>query len=202
MNADRSLTATEIVAGASSQLTDAGYRRIAGDALQDWPLSNARLYEDRYGIVAVVVYETWEHLRTDWPEAQGALVTFISRHISRSEPKAWDGYLVLMTPGIRGSEGQEEWMRIRYNTSRVRKLIATGEELRTLADVRSTLLPVLPVEIERHVIELDGSVLALVPPILEKHKKVPPDAAEAVVAAFRQQRNMLKALHDHRAAEK
>ncbi|MGH2403880.1 MAG: hypothetical protein ACRDGN_05370, partial [bacterium] len=150
---EKSLTSTDILAAAGEILVSHGYSRSSDAVALGAPLRNTRLLEDAYGIVAVVVYETWEDLVTRWPDAQGFLVDLISKHVSSADAKAWEGYLVLLTPAVIGMASRSDADRIRYDTTRVRKLLATGEELRTVSDVERVLLPLLPldeVEVGRH----------------------------------------------------
>ena len=197
MTAQRSLTSTEVLAAATVSLVAGGYRRIDTTS-EDWGIPNSRLFEDEYGLVAVVVYETWEALAAEWVVAQGALVELISRHLSRSHPKSWEGYLVALTPGSRGRSGRQEWMNIRYNTNRLRKLVASGEELRAIADVETALAPLLPVDSQAVTVDLFASVLDLVPDLVHDSSGLPRKVAQEVVNAFVQQRNMLEALHNAR----
>jgi len=61
-------------------------------------------------------------------------VNVISENIGHAEWKAWDGYLVLLTPGLAPSE-EANIEAVRYDTTRLRKLVATGEDLRNPTDV-------------------------------------------------------------------
>src|SRR2546426_1982003 len=128
---EKSLTATDILATAAELLVSHGYSKSSDAIALRAPLPNTRVFEDTYGIVAVVVYETWEDLDTRWPDAQGFLVDLISEHVSSADAKAWEGYLVLLTPAVIGMTSQPDADRIRYDTTRVRKFLATGEELKT-----------------------------------------------------------------------
>src|SRR5437016_5737672 len=139
-----SLTSTEIVAAANSVLLSGGYRLIDRAQLDIPAVSAARFYEDAFGIVEVVVFDTWESLRSEWANAQASLVELISRFVQTGEAKAWEGYLVLFTPAVVPSEQRDKADGIRYNTNRVRKLLATGENLQTITDVERTLVPLLP----------------------------------------------------------
>jgi hypothetical protein len=103
------------------------------------------LFEDPYSLAAVVVYDTWKELFNRWPDAQAAAVDIVSSRLGKSEPKSWDVYLVLLTPAFADTGAAREVNAIRYDTTRVRKLISTGDELRTLDDVKRTILPLLPV---------------------------------------------------------
>ncbi len=195
MNDRDLLTTTDILAAASEYLTDGGYRRIDSVDLGKLAKTGARLFEDAYGIVAVVVYDTWRELSESWPEAQAALVEVISQYVGQSEAKAWDGYLVLCAPGVLASEARFEPTEIRYNTSRVRKLVAAGDELRTLSDVERSLLPLLPLEAD---VELKDQESALeVLPELLSQRGLPQQAVRVVIQAFLEQLPILESLHSH-----
>jgi hypothetical protein len=139
-----SLTSSEIVAAATSALLSGGYRPVERTQLDIPVLSTARFYEDAFGIVEIVVFDTWENLKSQWPNAQASLVEVISRFVQTGEAKAWEGYLVLFTPAVLPPEQRDDAEGIRYNTSRVRKLLSTGEDLQTITDVERTLIPLLP----------------------------------------------------------
>src|SRR4051812_17097065 len=96
----QSLTATQLLAAATDLLTVSGYSRADVTTEAVVPGAASRIFEDAYGIVAVHVFDTWSHLAEQWNVAQGQLVDVISEHLRRPEPKAWEGYLVLMTPGL------------------------------------------------------------------------------------------------------
>ena len=79
MNEDLSLTATELVAAASKTLEERGFRRVDQAIVDPLFTSGARVFEDVFAVVAVVVYETWEALSSDWMEAQASLVDLNQR---------------------------------------------------------------------------------------------------------------------------
>ena len=139
------LTLTEMLAAASDILVNGDFSPIAAEIVQDWP-SESRLFEDPYSIVAVSAFESWGELEERWPEAQASLVQLMSKFLSRGEPKSWEGYLVLITPGIAGDSAFLTVSESRRDTTRIRKLVATGDELETISDVARVLLPVLPLE--------------------------------------------------------
>lgn len=197
MSVSRPLTTTEILAAATEQFATAGYRRIDPSG-ENWDLSNSRLFEDRFGLVGLVVFETWAQLVEGWPEAQGLLVDVISRHASRSNPKAWEGYLVLLTPGVRGQAGKEDWTSIRYNTRRIRKFVASGEELRSIGDVRATIAPLLPFETHAGTATLDESVLDMIPDLLLETHGIPRELSRRMVRAFDGRRNLMQEIHEAR----
>ena len=97
------LTVTKLLAAATDFLTRGGYvRLLEEESSAEWS-SSSRLFEDSYGIVAVIVYDSWSEVENTWAEDQERLVNLISRHMKSTDPKAWDGYLVLMTPGVLSS---------------------------------------------------------------------------------------------------
>src|SRR5271155_1735484 len=107
MTDNTSLTITDLLAASTQCLENAGYTRIEADAAWDFNKQAARLFEDEYNIVAVVVYGTWRDLVENWGTEQAGLVELISRHLSSNDAKAWDGYLVLLTPS-RVGEGERD----------------------------------------------------------------------------------------------
>jgi hypothetical protein len=86
------------MAAASKMLSDGSYRQVTKGA-EGWDTPTSRLFEDEYNVVGIAVFETCAELLQSWPDVQGSLVDVISQHIGREESKAWDGYLVLLSPG-------------------------------------------------------------------------------------------------------
>jgi hypothetical protein len=189
-------TTTDLIAAASEVLLESGYRQINGFA--DWNTSTSRLFEDEYSIVGVALFETCKDLLHTWPDVQAALVDVISRHVGNQESKSWDGYLVLLTPGIAPSE-TDALETIRYDTTRLRKLVATGSELKLPTDVERILRPLLPLRAERANVEQE-SALDLLPRLLAA-QQIPEDVTRVIVEAFRQQSPLLEQLHRHRGEE-
>lgn len=138
-------TSTTLMAVASEVLVESGFRPVPFELSEQWGSANCRLYEDPYSLVAVVIYDTWQELQRRWPDAQSRLVDLVAATISKSEAKAWDVYLAILTPAFVDSDSNRELNAIRYDTTRVRKLISTGDDLRALDDVRRTLMPLLPI---------------------------------------------------------
>jgi len=195
MSDDRHLTATQILASASETLTDGGYTRIEGELGGKFSAGSTRLFEDPYALVAVVVFETWRELEASWPEAQGAFVDLISNFVTASDAKAWDGYIVLLTPALMSPETKSQATDIRYDTSRVRKLVGSGDELKSLSDIDRVLLPLLPLDSESDVQERE-SVLNQLPNLLSG-QGVPQGAVRAIVDAFVQQRALMERLSEY-----
>jgi len=187
-----SVTPTDLIAAATKTLQDGGYRQITA-RFPDWNNQTARLFEDKYSIVGLVVFETCGELLRTWTDLQGSLVNVISHHVGREESKAWDGYLVLLSPGIAPSEdnGIEA---IRYDTRRVRKLVATGDDLRGLTEVERVLRPLLPFAVGSASVG-QGTALDLLPKLLSAHN-IPEETTKALVEAFRKQASLLETLND------
>lgn len=185
---DEYLTPSQLVAAATEELLSGGYREYRGSKAALNGLS--RIFEDSYGIVALHVYETWGALEQQWHEAQGRLVDLITANFARSEPKAWEGYLVLLTPAF--SDSPQRVGEIQRNTQRVRKLVATGGELRTLANLKGVLLPLLPLGIEDRR-DAEPGLLDRLPDLLENHG-IRREVTAVVAGAFQRNESILDAL--------
>lgn len=190
-------TSTDLIAAASQTLVDGGYQQIA-KRFQEWDTPTSRLFEDEYGIVGVVVFDTCAELLRSWPDLQAALVDVISRHVGKEEAKSWDGYLVLLSPGIAPSEGNTI-DEVRYNTTRLRKLVATADDLKSSTDVERVLRPLLPLPHDRANVGHE-SALDLLPRLLAD-QKIPEDVTRALIEAFREQSPLLERLHQHRGEQ-
>src|SRR5262249_3267445 len=126
------------------------------------------------------------------------LVELISKNLSSSEAKAWEGYLVLLTPGVLPSEARTEADRVRHDTSRVRKFVAAGEGLQNIADVHRVLMPLLPLDgIDLRTTE---STLSVLPELLAT-RGLPKRAVEVIIKAFLEQQPLVERLHLHRATD-
>jgi hypothetical protein len=190
-------TATTLVAAASEVLEGAGYRRVGPDREGEWPGAGARVYEDPYSVVALVVYETWADISESWLEAQAALVELISTHFTRGDAKSWEGYLVLLTPSVVPSDARLDAIAIQRNTTHVRKLLATGDELRTIEDVASALLPLLPLE-PGHALAEPRSALDLLPELLAR-RAISEESVRVAIQAFLAQEPVIERLHSRLA---
>lgn len=174
-------TSTSLVGSAAQILKGGGYRQLVDQARKFWDSPNTKLFEDENGIVALVVYETWQDLLSEWESAQAILVDLISKYVSSGEPKAWDGYLVLLTPSPVATETELE--RIRYDVTRVRKIVATGNELPSRTHLEWVLAPLLPLSADLVADEQDD-VIARLPNDIESEKDIPGRYVKAVVDAF------------------
>lgn len=192
------LTRTEIIAGATQVLEEWGYSRVKHTD-PSWPESSSRVFEDRFGIVALFAYDRWDELLQAWPKAQGLLVDLISKFLRHDQPKAWDGYLVLLTPDVVPTSDRPALETIRYNTSRVRKIVAAGDTLQVLADLREVLLALSPLIPSVAQLEIQGP-LELLPKLLETHG-IPRELSSEVVAAYRRNTPLFDALHSYAQRE-
>ena len=187
------LTPTNLLASASNYLDDAGYTQISPERLDGLDTRGGRFFEDEYRVVMLLVFDTWTALNKDWPSAQGSMVELISAHMTSTVEKTWDGYLVLLTLDPCPPSERGEVDRIRYDTMRVRKLVAAGDELQGLGDVQRALLPLLP--IDTHIdAEQEISALDRLPGLLGD-QGIEPEATRALLRAFRERNSLVEALH-------
>ena len=190
-NSSNRITTTDLMAAATKALVDGGYSQVVR-GFEGWDTPTSRLFEDEYNIVGIVIFDTCGELLRSWPDAQGSLVDVISRHVGREESKAWDGYLILLSPGLASSESAA-LDAVRYNTTRVRKLIGTGDDLRSPTDVERVLRALLPLGEERANVS-QHSVLDLLPRLLVDHG-IAKETTQILVDAFREQAPLLERLH-------
>ena len=193
------ITVTMLVAEAGEILESAGFKPVDASATGTWRATEARVYEDEYSIVCIAVYDTWTDLSFRWIDDQSGLVGLISKHFTRTEGKAWDGYLVLLTPSVVPASARRSSVDIRRNTVHVRKLVAAGDELRAVDAVRRTLLPLLP--LESHQAQRPTNVLDTLPSLLAIHG-VDQETARVAIGAFLDQRPIIEALHLFRARKR
>ena len=196
-NSPTGLTSTDLIAAASQALTNGGYQ-LVDRKFEAWDTPTSRLFEDEYNVVGVVIFDTCAELLRAWPDLQGSLVDVISSQVGREEGKSWDGYLVLLTAGVAPSEdaGIEA---VRYNITRLRKLVATGDDLRSPADVERVLRPLLPLGQERASLSQE-SALDLLPRLLAD-QGIPKETTQLLVDAFREQSPLLERLHQQRGGQ-
>jgi hypothetical protein len=188
------LTPIQVLAAVTDTLSSNNYVEVS---VPDGQIGSARVFEDAFGIVAVNIYETWGQLARNWHTAQGDFVDLISGHLRRGEPKTWEGYLVLLTPSLLGESEMLEITEIRNDTNRVRKIVASGDDLTTLDDVQTALLPLLPLPISDALSAEDSNLLALLPSLLEP-RGIEPRLTEAALDAFASNESIVERLHSMR----
>ncbi len=191
------MTSTDLIAASSSVLEGGGYKPILA-GFPEWNTTSTRLFEDKYNVVGIAVYPTITELLHSWTGLQGALVDVISRHVGRAENKSWDGYLVLLTTNIAPS-ADIEIDRIRHDTTRLRKLVAIGDDLSTAGDVERLLRPLLPLRTAGTLID-QGTALELLPGLLAE-QGIDVKTTELIVKSFVAQESLMEALHQLGASE-
>lgn len=187
------LTVTQLLAAATDVLTSSGYVGATMQGRNSSPASTSRVFEDPYGIVAAYIFESWNQLLDEWHLAQGELVDLMTETLSRPEPKAWEGYLILMTPGLMPIGERTIINEIRADTNRVRKLVAAGDELGTLDDIRTFLLPLVPLQMDSSLSGQAG-LLESLPQLLKEHG-VPSPVTDVVLQAFSENESIFQRLH-------
>lgn len=191
------MTTTDLIAASTSVLEAGGYQPIR-EGFPEWNTPSTRLFEDRYSVVGIAVFKTAAELLQSWADLQGALVDVISRHVGKTENKAWDGYLVLLTTAIApASDANIE--DIRSDTTRLRKLVATGEDLRTPSDVERLLRSLLPLRDPQGSIG-QGTALDLLPKLLAE-QGINEATTKVLVKSFIEQEPLMEALHRTREAQ-
>lgn len=189
------LTATEVVGAAGERLMRAGFQ--IGPELPLGVGERLRCFEDDVSIVGVAQFRSWTALRTNWIDAQSVLVDLLTERLDRSDPKAWEGYLVLLT--LDRAVNPAEVDEIRRDTTRLRKIVATGEDLTSISQVDDALLPVLPLSggVLRHDA---GGILGRLPGLLAE-KGIDEALTLRVVGAFDSDRPLMEAVAEWRAAQ-
>lgn len=193
MNARQgALSRTQLHAAAAEVLLRGGYSEVGSSS----ETTGLRLFEDAFGVVAVAVFDTWQQLSSNWHLSQGQLVELMAASLAQREPKAWEGYLVLMTPGLLPPGDEPVVSDMRNDTNRVRKIVATGEELSGLQQVHAALLPLLPLALD-DVNESGVGVLAMLTGMLTENG-ISPETSQAVVRAFTENESIIESLHARR----
>jgi hypothetical protein len=172
------------------QLSGSGYTTTRSLPVEI-PGDQCLLAEDPYNIIAVTGFTTWAQLALHWPDAQSAFVGLIASRLSKSAPKAWDGYLVLICESSPADSA--EVTRIERDTTRVRKIVGTAETLHTTNDVLRLLDPFLPLPTDTGS-EAFADILEMLPGLLQD--QVSPEAVRTVVSAFRALEPPLERLHE------
>ena len=88
---------------------------------------------------------------------------------------------------------RQEANAIRYDVRRLRKLVASSEEVQNLADVERLILPLLPITTAQ--LEVESSALDMVADILAR-RDIRIEDSRAVISAFLEQRSLMEELHD------
>lgn len=179
-------TGTQILGAATELLLENGFNSTR--ELETPSGHVIRTFEDPLSVVGVVFFETWRALDSGWIEAQGAVVEFMSSRLTRSDPKSWEGYLLLFTSGEAPDALAVD--RVRRDTTRLRKLVTTGSELHSIVGVADALLPVLPLEFEDGA-DHAGRILDRLSQLLAP-SGIDPELTRRVVVAFDENRSPME----------
>ena len=129
--------------------------RVDSARHQSWP-SSSMAFEDEYSVIAVWAFESVEDLVAGWGTAQDHVVDFLGANVIATDPKSWDGYLILVAMDGVPEELAAELSAIRSDTRRVRKLVLTADDLPSRVfdpleltpQVRRTLAPILDLDLD------------------------------------------------------
>jgi hypothetical protein len=146
MSTNLQLTKEQVLEAATSILRANNFAVSNESPIAGIDSVNQRIFEDAYSVGMLAFFEDWRSLKKNWIEIQTSLIEKISTVFSQSDRKSWEVYLVMYTPGRVPPAETAELKAIRYDTHRVRKLLSVGEDLRELADVETSLLPLLPIQ--------------------------------------------------------
>ena len=182
------LEVSQVLGEATRLLCDGGF--FEADSVNISPEFELRVFEDDRSIVGLVLYQTWEELDANWSAAQAVMVELMSEKVRPNDPKSWDGYLVLLT--VDEPARAECVTRIKNDTRRLRKLVATGHELKTMASVQDTLLPVLPFNVTSSVVS-STALTDRIPEMLEDHG-IERSLATAALRSFQENRSPMEAV--------
>jgi hypothetical protein len=191
------MTPTDLIAASTSVLEAGGYQPIR-EGFPEWNTTSTRLFEDQYNVVGVAVFTTTAELLKSWADLQGALVDVISSHVGQTENKSWDGYLVLLTTAIAPTT-DVSIEDVRSDTTRLRKLVATGEDLDAPSDVERLLRSLLPLRDPQGSIG-QGTALDLLPELLSE-QGINESTTKMLVKSFIEQEPLMEVLHRAREAQ-
>lgn len=189
------LTLSAIIGQASKTLQEGGYRVVRTSELPLTINEFSLLAEDRFSIVVVTAYETVRELVDRWADVQADLVDYFGKRLSTADPKVWECYLVLLSPGATTSSQKSKIEQIRFDTRHIRKIVAIGSDLETTKDVSLALLPVLPMEKIEKLPERKSELEEL--PEMLAHHGANPESVRVVVHAFNRQASIMQELHDY-----
>lgn len=179
-----------LIALASEKFAEAGYsvKREHGSSI--FPTEESLLAEDDFGIVAMVVFETWSELVDMWPMAQSTLVKLVSNKVARTSPKFYDAYLMLVCRSVVST--QDMIAKIERDTNRVRKYVIHDSSLKSSKDFVSAMDPLMPLNLTDEIVSVTDA-LDLLPDLLESSAR--PDLVKTAVEAYRDLSSPVEAIH-------
>ena len=188
-------TASQLLGEARSLLEAGGFHEVGSVDIP--PANELRIFEDNRSIVGLVFFPTAGELAHGWRAAQAAMVQRVSETILRNDPKSWDGYLVLLTNDE--TMPTEAVAEVRNDTSRLRKLVSTGRDLRSVTDVKDALLPILPFDTISSATPSVTATGRLVEMLADQGVEGP--LAEAALDAFRKNRSPMAGIWSWRLSQ-
>lgn len=172
---------------AESVLQSHGYAIVPDSVVDGIQHDRMRVLEDDYGVVLLQCFDSVEALLELWEDAQSILVKALASYVIPGAARGWEGYVVLMTPAHALSRDVPDMMRVRYDTTRTRKIVITGADR-----VRRGLAPLLP--LPDHVTETSTrDPFDFVVDHLEG-AGVPSTTSRALLESYRNQRSLFEAL--------
>jgi len=192
------VAASAFFAAACKALESTDYARVSPSATDRVTGPWSATFEDASSVVGVQAYESIDELIQGWPTAQSHLTDLISRFIEPSDPKAWDGYLVLIAPERVNEDQLDEIVAIQYNTSRVRKLVVTGDKIAIDQSLRIALSPLLPLSGVRRLPlrNSDDDFYADVERLIEDDG-IEPELTRLLLVAYRNNEPLMSAIESH-----
>ncbi|MGK0721850.1 hypothetical protein [Leucobacter sp. W1478] len=202
--AKRVTTAEDIVDQAVALLAASEIFQIPREHYSSWP-AEALAFEDEYTLVAVWLFDTFEDLEESWLAAQDNVIRLLGSTLISTDPKSWDGYLILVTADTVPQGKAALLSNIRTNTRRLRKLVVTGDDvppqisstLEIAPAVRRALAPIVDLTLPDSLNRADplGS-------IIERNGLVGREAEslEVFLSAYRRGYPPVEALYEARQA--
>jgi hypothetical protein len=184
------LPVSAVLALFEEQLGTNGYQTTRSPSVT-FPGDQLVVAENPYNVIAITGFATWAQLASQWFDAQSALVELLGSRLTKSDAKAWDGYLVLICESAAPSAA--DVARIERDTTRVRKIVGTSDTLHTTDDALRLLDPFLPLPTDTGDQAFED-ILGMLPNIMRDD--VSPEAVQVVIDAFRALEPPLQRLHD------
>lgn len=199
-NSNVHITVSSLINEAERCLEEGGYKVSRDVVGLELPQDHVLLAEDHFGIVSVMVFETASELVSFWINAQDWFVHLLSQKLRKHDPKIWEGYLLLLTPTPASTESRHIIEDIEKDTSFIRKMVASGDDLQILGDIERFMLPLLPIKSVN--ITLDAESLLENLSQLLTARDVDERVVEVLVRAFKQQDALLESIYHYISQEK
>lgn len=180
-------SALSMLVEADALLRAHGYDTVPQSFLEKAQTGRVRVFEDDYGVVLLQCFDSVDALIDLWEEAQAVLVKALSTNVVSGAARGWEGYIVLMTPALALERDLPALMRIRYDTTRTRKIVITGANR-----LHRGLAPVLPL-LNDFTEASSRDPFDFVVDRLEA-TGVPSTASRALLDSYRNQRSLFEAL--------